>query len=115
MGKECNSNDQDDALNIPAEARNYQKAIRAYWMGHSERCHYFTEKIVVGNEGGRHLKRFLMLYYGLNSVKIVAKRKTSQKLKAVPRGALKALKEAAGYSRWNFRNKVYMGLLPFFL
>ena len=50
MGKECNSDVQDDALNIPADARSFQKAIRAYWMGHSERCHYFTEKIVMGNE-----------------------------------------------------------------
>ena len=80
IGREFHANIKEDELSIiPAETTNYHKAIRCYWMGHTERCHYFTEKIVAGSKDGRHYntvqhshKRFVMLYYGINSIKMIA-------------------------------------------
>ena len=97
---------RENALQFPAEIFLYHKAYRAYWIGHSERCQHFSEKLIQGSEsGGRQHRRFFMLYYGLNSFKIM-KRSSSQKLKAIPRNALKALKTTEEHSKWNFRNKV---------
>ena len=116
-----NSNDYaqvpENALQFPAELVMYHKATRAYWIGHSERCHHFCEKLIQENpSGGRHAGKLFMLYYGLNSFKII-KRTSSQKLKAVPHNVLKALKTDAEHSKWNFRNKVSIMLslaLPVF-
>jgi len=112
MGKECiNSSEvEDNALTFQAETLYYHKAMRAYWIGHSERSHHLFEKLLQGVKdlsGGRMHRIFVMLYYGLNALKIT-RRASSQKLKAVPHNALKVLKTAAGYSQWNFRNKVYL-------
>lgn len=48
-----------------------------------------------------------MLYYGLNALK-TTRRTTCQRLKAIPRNCLEALKTAADQSHTNFRNKVYL-------
>merc|ERR1712194_267922 len=117
MGREYTTDIKEDELSvIPAMTTNYHSAIRCYWMGHTERCHYFTEKIVAGNKGGRHHntvqhshKRFVMLYYGINSIKIIAKNsKTLKTVKEIPRGALRTLKESLRSSSWTFRNKVHL-------
>lgn len=111
MGKTATDNYsqvQDNALkNFSLETTYYHKATRAFWIGHSERCHHFIEKLFQGvsGSGGRHLRGFLYLLYGLNSFRIT-RRTTPQKTKAIPHNALKALKTAAEYSRWNFINKV---------
>ena len=110
MGKGCiNSSEvEDNALTSQAETLYYLQAMRAYWIGHSERSHHLIEKLLQGMKilsGGRMHRIFVMLYYGLNALKIT-RRRSRQKLKAVPHNALEVLKTAAGYSQWNFRNKV---------
>ena len=35
---------QDKALELPASL--YHQAFRAFWIGHSERCHHLFEKVV---------------------------------------------------------------------
>ena len=115
MGREYNSEIREDELStVAAETTNYHKGIRCFWLDQTERCHYFTEKLVTGNKGGRHHntrrhchRRFVMLYNALNSLKIIARsRKTAQAVKEIPKVALRALKESLKSSRWTFRNKV---------
>ena len=122
MGREVSSHIKEDELSvIPDETKNYHKAIRCYWIGHTERCHYFTGKIAGGNNGDRHHnthkhshKRFFMLYYGINSIQLLAKqRKTAKTTKEIPKGALRTLKESLRSSSWTFRNKVPTFLLLF--
>eukprot|EP00584_Thalassiosira_punctigera_P010333 CAMPEP_0172526094 /NCGR_PEP_ID=MMETSP1067-20121228/1094_1 /TAXON_ID=265564 ORGANISM="Thalassiosira punctigera, Strain Tpunct2005C2" /NCGR_SAMPLE_ID=MMETSP1067 /ASSEMBLY_ACC=CAM_ASM_000444 /LENGTH=1314 /DNA_ID=CAMNT_0013309531 /DNA_START=85 /DNA_END=4029 /DNA_ORIENTATION=- len=112
IGKTCNdyTEVQNSALKFPASL--YHKAVRAFWIGHSERCHHFFEKFDGGGKindswGSRHQRNFYVLYYGLNALKII-RRTSPHKMKAVPRSALKALKIFAGCSRWNFQNKVHL-------
>ena len=96
-------------LKFPPETTYYHKALRAFFIGHSERCHHFIEKLFQGvsGSGGRHHRAFLMLYYGLNSYKVI-RRTSPAKLKAVPHKALEALKTAAEDSHHNFDNKVLL-------
>jgi len=100
---------QDAALKFPASL--YHQAIRAFWIGHSERCHYLFEKGVkrTGNHswGSRHNSGFEALYHGLNALKIM-KRESLQQMKAAPRNALQLLKILSGCSQWNYRNKVQL-------
>jgi len=115
MGREFTSDIQEDDLNsMPIGVTDYHKAVRCYWVGQTERCHYFTGKII--NPDCRHHnaiayshRRFLMLYYGINSLKIIANSKrTSQSIKETPKSALGALKESFKTSHWTFRNKVHL-------
>jgi len=108
MGVGCNhySEVQENASRFPEEVVLYHKAMRAYWIGHLERCHHFTEKMIQGCEsGGGQFRVFFMLYFGLNMFKII-RRTSPQEMKAIPRNCLRALKKAMELSRWNFRNKV---------
>ncbi|KAL7548021.1 hypothetical protein ACHAWF_011302 [Thalassiosira exigua] len=100
---------QNDALKYAADMAFYHKAMRAYWIGHSERCHHFSERLFCGvdNSGGRQHRSFFMLYYGLNSFKVI-RRTSPMKTKAVPHEALQEIKAAAKLSRWNFSNKAHL-------
>lgn len=98
----------DNALKYPAEATHFHRALRAFWIGHGERCHHFNEKLFQCNDRGGHLhRRFSMFIYGINSFKII-KRTSTQKLKAIPKQVLDLLKASAQHSTWNFRNKVHL-------
>ena len=110
MDRECNHSHE---VNIPLDASPgtkecayYHKAMRAFWIGHSERSHVNIKKILQEDlAGGRNYRIQVMLYYGLNYFKIKS-RTGCLKLKGVPGKALKTLKTAASYSSWNFGNKV---------
>ncbi|KAL7543491.1 hypothetical protein ACHAXR_012775 [Thalassiosira sp. AJA248-18] len=109
MGRECNSAiPLDDLSYIPADTKYFHKAIRAYWLGHTERFQYLVSKIISDDECGRHHKRFFVHYYGLNALSIINRKKSSRSLKETPSKALEALGEAVGYSKWNFDNKVHL-------
>jgi len=110
MGREGNNSHKarilPDSSPGMAECAYYHRAIRAFWIGHSESSHHFIEKVLGGTiSGGRNFRSQVMLYYGLNCFKIT-RRTGSFKLKGVPRNALRTLKTAAAYSSWNFGNKV---------
>ena len=110
MGRARDSNMQKLELNAIHNAErssttDFHQALRCFWMDHVERCHYFAEKVVAEDSPFRH-KRFAMLYHGINSIKIIFKRKTSRKTKEAPRGSLKVLKESYKNARCTFRNKV---------
>ena len=110
MGRACDSNMQTLELNAihsteRSSTTDFHQTLRCFWMDHVERCHYFAEKVVAEDNPFRH-KRFAMLYHGINSIKIISKRKTSRKTKESPKGSLKVLKESYKNSRCTFRNKV---------
>lgn len=118
-----NSGTQENALNIvPSKAHrelsNYLNAVLAFWAGHADRCNYYIKKIFSEDKGGRHHKRFFIMYYGLNALRLLSIRKTSRAEKKATRMALETLREAAGHSKWNFQNKVcllrFALLLPCF-
>ena len=98
---------QDKALELPASL--YHQAFRAFWIGHSERCHHLFEKLVKRTKnhswGSSHQSGFQALYHGLNALKMM-KRTSSQQMKAAPRNALQLLKILSGCSQWNYGNKV---------
>jgi len=112
LGRE--DNNSTDAHILPAtssgqtECAYYHKAIRAFWLGHFERSHYFSEKVLGGTiSGARNYNIQVMLYHGLNYFKIT-RRSGGLKLRGVPHRALGALKTAASHSLWNFGNKVHL-------
>mmetsp|Transcript_24478 Transcript_24478/g.39842 ORF Transcript_24478/g.39842 Transcript_24478/m.39842 type:complete len:240 (+) Transcript_24478:1081-1800(+) len=100
---------QDAALKFPASL--YHQAFRAFWIGHSERCHHLFERYGEATKnqswGSKHQINFHLLYHGLNSLQII-RRTSVQKTKACPGNSLDALKISAGCSHWNFRNKVHL-------
>lgn len=107
-GSSDSSDVQENLLKNPAHLTNYHKAMQSYWRGHSERCHHFSGKLMLGDDNGcRHHRVFFLLYYGLNSFKML-KPLCALKLKAIPQDTVKALQTAAHYSPWNFRNKVHL-------
>ena len=109
IGKEGNTSFEvqgDDTNPGTAASVYYHRAIQLFWLGHSERCHYFIDKLFDAPFSGRGNQRTqILLYYGLISIKIM-KKSSSYKMKAAPHYALKMLKTAAGFSQWNFCNKV---------
>lgn len=97
---------------MPANARDslplehcFHKCFQSFFNSKSERCNHFAEKMLQSTEGARHHHIFITFFYALNSFK-VAETVHTQKLKAVPEGAVTTLKSAAELSKWNFQNKV---------
>jgi len=104
MGRECNTDFEVDTHPIAA----YHKAVRAFWLGHSERSHHFCSEIFDGilPEYRNHRMK-VMLFYGLNSLKI-RQRLSRIKIKEVRSIALEMLNNAAKSSEYNFKNKVHL-------
>lgn len=83
----------------------FHKCLQSFFNSKSERCNYFAEKMLQSTEGARQHHIFITFYYALNSFK-VAETVHTQKLRAVPEGAVATLKSATELSKWNFQNKV---------
>ena len=88
---------------IPSETLYFHRVIQSYWIGHSERCHHYAEKLLQTSDG-RHHKTIIMFYRGLNAFQMM-KRSNASKHKITARNALDAMKSAATHSKWNYRNK----------
>jgi hypothetical protein len=83
----------------------FHKCLQSFFNSKSERCNFYAEKMLQSPEGARHHHIFITFYYALNSFK-VAETVHTQKLRAVPEGAITTLKSATELSEWNFQNKV---------
>eukprot|EP00581_Thalassiosira_minuscula_P032871 CAMPEP_0183765380 /NCGR_PEP_ID=MMETSP0739-20130205/10914_1 /TAXON_ID=385413 /ORGANISM="Thalassiosira miniscula, Strain CCMP1093" /LENGTH=274 /DNA_ID=CAMNT_0026004045 /DNA_START=79 /DNA_END=903 /DNA_ORIENTATION=+ len=86
----------------------FHRAIQAFWIGHSERCHHNAGKVLeMSSVTGRLGDAVIMFFYGLNSFHVL-KRQNIAKYRKIPTNAITALKYASSNSRWNFRNKVHL-------
>lgn len=87
---------------------HFHGAIRAYWLGHSERCHHYIGKFLPMCPAiGRLAHIIIMFIYGMNSFQVI-KRQNTVKVRALPGRAIAVLRTAAKHSRWNFFNKVHL-------
>mmetsp|Transcript_7945 Transcript_7945/g.17919 ORF Transcript_7945/g.17919 Transcript_7945/m.17919 type:complete len:1329 (+) Transcript_7945:91-4077(+) len=107
-----NSNDAtvENAMNNAhcSKTMYFHRAIQAYWLGHSERCHHYIGKVLQMSNATEGLNGIVITYiHGLNSFQVL-KRQNTSKLRLIPKNAIAALKTATSHSRWNFRNKVHL-------
>jgi hypothetical protein len=135
IGAKACYGDINDPGNKMRESYFFHKAIQCYWLGHTERCQYYSEKCmpILGPLGQLNTclnfimvrKQMLLLrrarkhisppilvsshlsrhFSGLNSLDIIT-RKNSRKSREGVRLALTAMKSAADNSDWNFTNKL---------
>ncbi|KAL9182253.1 hypothetical protein ACHAXT_012905 [Thalassiosira profunda] len=92
------------------ETQFFHRALQAYWMGHSERCHHYIGKLQQMSSSAAHgrLSNVMMTFInGLNSFSVL-KRTNTAKLRVIPKNAVMALRDAQTHSRWNFRNKAHL-------
>ncbi|KAL7546858.1 hypothetical protein ACHAWF_010187 [Thalassiosira exigua] len=89
-----------------SETLFFHRAIQAFWLGHSERCHHYAGKLLsISSDEGKLRDILIAFFYGLNSFQVL-KRQNTAKLRVIPKNSIAALKAAMRHSRWNFRNKV---------
>lgn len=91
-----------------SEAAAFHKSIQSFWLGHSERCHHYTEKMLpLKNETGWLKGVIILFYHGLNSFKLLKKSNTNRNRK-ISKNAIAVLESAAEHSKWNYQNKVHL-------
>jgi hypothetical protein len=91
-----------------SETLSFHKVLQSFWLGHHDRCHHHSEKLLETQESGKHHRLLTLFYHGLNSFVLLRKGKFTKKCAHVYKVAHRALKEAEELSRWNYRNKVYL-------
>jgi hypothetical protein len=103
------------------EAMYFQGAIQAYWQGYSERCQYYIGKFLLCMTSDTWRFQFftnsviVVFIHGMNSFQLM-KCKSSTRMLAISKKAIRKLKTAASLSSWNFSNKVrYDELMLIFL
>ena len=94
-------------LHRHSETIHFHRALQSYWLGHSERCQHYVEKLLQMKETDRNHKIIIMFYHGLNSFQLL-KRSNTAKLRSISKDAISTLKAASEHSRWNYRNKMYL-------
>ncbi len=82
-----------------------QRAIQAYWEGHSKRCQFYLEKFLLRGTFNFWSRDYIALIQGLNSLEL-QKSQSTIKLRSATKRSIKVLKTAAAFSSWNFQNKV---------
>ena len=85
------------------ESVYFQRAVQSYWLGFTERCQHYVEKMLQMKKAG-HLRPAILFYHGLNSSQMM-KRSNASKHQVTARNALAAMKSAAKHSEWNYKNK----------
>ncbi|KAL3822373.1 hypothetical protein ACHAXA_010851 [Cyclostephanos tholiformis] len=82
------------------------RALHAFWQGHSERCQHYIKKFLAVVSDERRIDRITISFiYGLNSFQLLRMRPKT-KHRAIMRQSIQVLKSAAELSSWNFQNKV---------
>jgi hypothetical protein len=82
------------------------RAMQAFWQGHSKRCqHYINKFLASGFDEWRVVRYNTAFIHGLSSFQLLRLQPRVQ-LKAISRKNIHLLRTAAGYSSWNFQNKV---------
>ena len=82
------------------------RALQAFWQGHSDRCQHYIKKFLASCFDEWRIVRYTAAFiHGLSSFQLLRVRPRVH-LKAITRQNIQLLKTAAGYSSWNFQNKV---------
>ena len=101
-----NSNDATVEIAHISQVTFFHQAIKAYWLGHPERCQHYIGKALQINPAPQFLQMYEIYFiHGLNSFQVL-KRQNTAKLRSIPKIAISILRNATSNSRWNFRNKV---------
>jgi len=89
-----------------SETLYFHQAFRCFWLGYFERCNHYIDKLLSMVDTGRHHRVIITFYRGINSTRL--NRSRSGKLLSVILEAIRALKEAARLSSWNYASKVHL-------
>jgi predicted ATPase len=89
----------------------FNRAIQAYWQGHSERCQHYIKKSSYTTNSDACQLLLITFIDGMNSFQLL-KRTSNGKLRSIPRNAIIVLKNVASLSSWNFLNKVRYDQTP---
>ena len=76
-------------------------------LGYSERCNHYINKLLDMDQAGRQHRLIITFYQGVNAARML-RRNRSGRFKPVVINAIRALKEAARLSRWNYGSKVHL-------
>ena len=87
------------------ESIYFHHTILAFWEGHNERCQYYIRKFFLCLSYDTWRLQFITFIEGMNSFQLLRSRST-EKLIAVSKKAIRVLKTAASNCHWNFGNKV---------
>ncbi|KAL3797054.1 hypothetical protein ACHAW5_009640 [Stephanodiscus triporus] len=82
----------------------FNRAIQAYWQGHSERCQHYIKKSSHFTNSDKWRLLFVTFIEGMNSFQLQKK----TKFRSIQSNAIIVLKNAASLSSWNFLNKVHL-------
>ena len=101
------------AIDVPTDTEDinvldslyYNRAIQAYWQGYSERCQHYIRKFMLLPSSVIWRGHTITFIEGMNAFQL-RKRKSSGRLRSLPRNAILVLKTAASRSSWNWQNKV---------
>ena len=89
-----------------SETLYFHQAFRCFWLGYSERCNHYINKLLDMDQAGRHHRLIIIFYQGVNAARMLRRR--PRRFKPVVINAIRALKEAARLSRWNYGSKVHL-------
>lgn len=98
----------------PANERGelINKVLQNFWLGYSQRCHFFVEKLLKMEFLGGTARLIITFYAALNSFRGLRNKNNigSQyaKMKSMIQDAISAMKSAAELSSHTYTNKVHM-------
>jgi len=109
---ESASGDEDKEGCKREEGAFMNRALQAFWLGHSTRCDHYAKKATLLQSNHQQNKLVMIFYSAINSFRGVRNKNGTGssfcKVKDIFRDAIAALKPAAELSAWNFRNKVFL-------
>lgn len=90
------------------------RALEAYWLGHSSRCHFYVDKLLATLKAKQHINMHnIALYIGALTAFSGVKNRNGQgsrfaRVSRMYKGAKKVLNSAAELCPWNFSHKVHL-------
>ena len=109
---EANSNNEDEGPTKRETAAFVNRALQAFWSGHTTRCNHYAKKATGLQFTSQQVKLVIIFYSAINSFRGVRNKNGTGshfcRAKDTFKDAMTALKPAAELSTWNFRNKVFL-------
>lgn len=88
------------------------RALQSFWLGYSDRCSHYVDKLISLRLMGCHNQRYVMFYGALNSFRGIRTKKVNQaavrKVKKLYKDAMRYLKHAASLYPPGFTNKMHL-------
>jgi len=88
----------------------FNHVLQSFWLGHSQRCNYYSKKILEIQSLGSHNRLMILFYAALNAVRAKNNNKNGSKLATakILYEAISALRSSAELAPLNFSNKAYL-------